>query len=60
VKSLDKLVLLKYAAVLALILFVSFVGLGLVLNVNLLISLGLVLFAVGSGLLTYYLVTTRA
>jgi hypothetical protein len=60
VKSLDKLALLKYAAVFLLILFVSFIGLGLVLNVNVFISLGLVLFAVGSGLLTYYLVTTKA
>ncbi|XHH07725.1 MAG: hypothetical protein ACFCUE_09085 [Candidatus Bathyarchaeia archaeon] len=57
---MDKLALLKYAAVFLLILFVSFIGLGLVLNVNVFISLGLVLFAVGSGLLTYYLVTTKA
>ena len=59
-KSLDKLVLIKYAAILSLILFVSFIGLGLVLNANILVTFGLLLFAVGSGLLTYYLVSSKA
>jgi uncharacterized membrane protein (DUF485 family) len=59
VKSLAKLVLLKYFSILLLISFLSFIISGLVLNVNLLISVGLLLFAVGSGLLTYYLVTQK-
>ncbi|MGD6935290.1 MAG: hypothetical protein ACQCN5_13900 [Candidatus Bathyarchaeia archaeon] len=57
---MDKIVLLKYAAILSLILFLSFIGLGLVLDVNILITCGLLLFAVGSGLLTYYFVSTKA
>ena len=56
---MDKLVLVKYAAVLSLVLFVSFIGLGLVLDANILITFGLLLFAVGSGLLTYYLISSK-
>lgn len=57
---MDKLVLLKYGAILSLVLFVSFIGLGLVFNANVLVTLGLLMFAVGSGLLTYYFVSTKA
>jgi hypothetical protein len=60
VKSLDKLVILKYGAILSLVLFVSFIGLGLVFDANVLVTLGLLMFAVGSGLLTYYFVSTKA
>jgi hypothetical protein len=56
---LDKLVLLKYVAAVSLILFVAFIVLGLALNIEVLTSLGLLLFAVGAGLLTYYLVTIQ-
>lgn len=56
---MDKLVLLKYVAAVSLILFVAFIVLGLALNIEVLTSLGLLLFAVGAGLLTYYLVTIQ-
>lgn len=56
---MGKLVLLKYASILSLVLFVSLIGLGLIFNVNVLVTVGLLLFALGSGLLTYYLVSTK-
>lgn len=58
VKSMDRMVLLKYAAVFTLIAFVSFIVLGLVFEVKVLTVLGLLLFA-DVGLLTYYLVSTQ-
>lgn len=59
VKSMDRMVLLKYAAVFTLIAFVSFIVLGLVFEVKVLTVLGLLLFAADVGLLTYYLVSTQ-
>jgi hypothetical protein len=57
---MDKMVLLKYAAVFTLIAFVSFIVLGLVFEVKVLTVLGLLLFAADVGLLTFYLVSTQA
>ncbi len=56
---MDKRVILKFAALFTLILFVSLIGLGIIFEAKILTILGLLLFAADVGLLTYYLVLTQ-
>jgi hypothetical protein len=56
---MDKRVLLKFAALFTLVLFVLLIGLGIIFEIKILTILGLLLFAADVGLLTYYLVLTQ-